>query len=101
MVYKTENEIEAFLRNGNVEERIMAICSMDTTKELWEKYWDIFLTDESVKVQCNALCGACHTDPDKIYYMLEYILKSKMDGMLYFTKIISEHFLREYKKQKI
>lgn len=96
-LYKSENEIEAYLRDGNEEERIYAICSIDTKKENFERFWEIFISDTNSRVKGNALCGAVHCDMDKIWEMIEYILTFEYEAS--FLRILLIHLLEQHKKE--
>lgn len=93
----SENKIEAFLRNGNEEERINALCSIDPKKENFERFWEIFISDTNSKVKGNALCGAVHSDMDKIWEMIEYVLKNEYEAS--FLRVILIHLLEHHKKE--
>jgi hypothetical protein len=95
----SENEIEAFLRNGNVDERINALCSIDPKKENFERFWEIFISDTNSKVKGNALCGAVHSDMKRIYEMIEYILKNEYEAS--FLRVILIHLLEQHKKEMV
>lgn len=96
-LYESENEIEAYLRDGNPEERINAICSMDTKRENYERFWEIFISDTNSRVKGNALCGAVHSDMTKIWEMIEYILENEYEAS--FLRVILKHLLEQHKKE--
>lgn len=97
MFYKSENEIMAKLRFGTPEERIMAICSMDS-KGGFDLYLEIFLSDENTKVRCNALVAACYAKPEKLWEILEYVLKNDTKDNL-FTRIVAKRLLEVNRKK--
>ena len=96
-LYESENEIEAYLRDGNEEERIYAICSIDTKKENYERFWEIFISDTNPRVKGNALCGAIHCDINKVWEMTEYILENEYEAS--FLRVILKHLLEQHKKE--
>jgi hypothetical protein len=96
-LYESENEIEAYLRNGNPEERIYAICSIDSKKENYERFWEIFISDTNSRVKGNALCGAVHSDMSRIWEIIEYILENEYEEQ--FLRIILVHLLEQHKKE--
>lgn len=98
VLYESENEIEAHLRDGKPEERIKAICSIDTKKENFERFWEIFISDENLRVKGNALCGAIHSDMDKIWEIMEYVLNNEIRQET-FLRVILIHLLEQHKKE--
>ena len=97
-LYESENEIEAYLREGNQEQRIYAICSIDPKKENYERFWEIFISDTNSKVKGNALCGAVHSNMDKIWEIIEYVLENEYEAS--FLRVILKHLLEQHNKQK-
>ena len=96
-LYSSEREIDYYLRKGNPDERINALCSMETKKENYERYLDIYITDINRKVKGNALCGAIHSNPKLIWEIIEYTFKYELHEE--FFKLLLKHLLEMHKKE--
>ena len=99
--YDSEREIDYYLREGKPEERINAICSMETRKENYERFEEIFISDENIRVKGNALCGAIHSNPKMIWALMTHVIKSEALGQYQFLRIIAVHLLELHKKGEI
>ena len=98
-IYEDGNEVDYYLRKGNPDERIYALCSIETRKEHYQRFFDIYISDENRRVKGNALCGAIHSDPKKIWEIIEYTFEHEFRDE--FFKLLLKHLLEFHKKGKI
>lgn len=98
-LYDSENEIEAYLREGTPEERINALISIKSIKENYERVFEIFVSDINRRVKGNALCAAMHSDPKRIWEITEYLFENEYHDE--FFRLVLKHLLEFHKKGKI
>lgn len=77
------NVLLGYLEEGNEDERIQAICYIPDTKENYDLFWEIFLSDTNLNVKGNALSAAISSRPDKIWEILEYLIKTNKHVHVY------------------
>jgi len=65
--------LEHYLINGNVDERVLAICFIKHSPKQYNLFWEIFLSDESNTVAMNAFSAAISSNPEKIPEISMYL----------------------------
>lgn len=101
--YDTIEEAEAYIQQGNWEERTKALITFSEEKKKdFDFYWELFLSDEHPRVRKSALYAACyecyrHKKLKKLMEVLEFVYdKGRGDPNL--IKLVSSEILDYYKK---
>lgn len=100
---KNENVMMAYLREGNEDQRVQALCDI-TKKNNFDLFWEIFLSDENKIVKMNALNICISYYPDKILHMLETLMKEHDEKWYHphdeYIDTLGREFLYMYKEKR-